>query len=177
MPLYEYYCQDCYGVFELLKPVREAAHPQPCPECDADAPRVISSFEAYVFRDGYPRRLPDRGTYWHLGKEVSEPVNKPAPPNAHPEVLAKTRAPEGPPTAEELDQYRQLAKAYQERQQRDIDDGRRPAVDEDMERKLGKFTDRVRKTAGRARLKRRRQPNVKSTAKTITGKHERTKKT
>ena len=25
-------------------------------------------------REGYPRAIPDRGTYWHLGKEVKRPV-------------------------------------------------------------------------------------------------------
>jgi hypothetical protein len=30
----------------------------------------MSSFTAFTFREGYPRRLPDRGTYWHMGKEV-----------------------------------------------------------------------------------------------------------
>jgi hypothetical protein len=25
---------------------------------------------ALTYRDGYPRRIPDKGTYWHLGKEV-----------------------------------------------------------------------------------------------------------
>jgi hypothetical protein len=30
----------------------------------------VSSFTAFTYRDGYPRRIPDKGTYWHLGKEV-----------------------------------------------------------------------------------------------------------
>jgi len=30
----------------------------------------MSSFMAFTYRDGYPRRIPDKGTYWHLGKEV-----------------------------------------------------------------------------------------------------------
>jgi hypothetical protein len=30
----------------------------------------MSSFRAFTYRDGYPRRIPDKGTYWHLGKEV-----------------------------------------------------------------------------------------------------------
>jgi hypothetical protein len=30
----------------------------------------MSSFAAFTFRDGYPRRIPDKGTYWHMGKEV-----------------------------------------------------------------------------------------------------------
>ncbi len=70
MPLYEYYCQDCDGVYEAMRPIREASLPVPCPQCNRDGQRMMSSFAAFTFRDGYPRRLPDRGTYWHMGKEV-----------------------------------------------------------------------------------------------------------
>ena len=70
MPLYEYYCQHCNGVFEALRPISEAALPAPCPACQRDGQRIMSSFMALTYRDGYPRRIPDKGTYWHLGKEV-----------------------------------------------------------------------------------------------------------
>jgi len=70
MPLYEYYCQHCNGVFEALRPIREATLPVPCPACQREGQRVMSSFTAFTYRDGYPRRIPDKGTYWHLGKEV-----------------------------------------------------------------------------------------------------------
>lgn len=70
MPLYEYYCQHCDGVFEALRPIGEAALPVPCPACQREGQRVMSSFTAFTYRDGYPRRIPDKGTYWHLGKEV-----------------------------------------------------------------------------------------------------------
>ncbi len=76
MPLYEFYCQPCNGVFEAIRPMREASLPVPCPQCDRDAQRIMSSFNAFTFRDGYPRRLPDRGTYWHLGKEVKQRVKR-----------------------------------------------------------------------------------------------------
>ena len=72
MPLYEYYCQSCNGIFESIRPMREASFPVPCPECNRDAPRIMSSFNAFTFRDGYPRRLPDKGTFWHMGKEVKK---------------------------------------------------------------------------------------------------------
>jgi hypothetical protein len=52
-----------------------------------------TSFNAFTFRDGYPRRIPDKGTYWHLGKEVKSPVTGPVRPNEHPEV----NKPEPPP--------------------------------------------------------------------------------
>jgi putative FmdB family regulatory protein len=72
MPLYEYYCDPCNGIFESIRPMREASLPVPCPECNRDAGRIMSSFNAFTFRDGYPRRLPDKGTFWHMGKEVKK---------------------------------------------------------------------------------------------------------
>jgi len=72
MPLYEYYCEPCNGIFERIRPMREASLPVPCPECNQDAGRIMSSFNAFTFRDGYPRRLPDKGTFWHMGKEVKQ---------------------------------------------------------------------------------------------------------
>lgn len=70
MPLYEYYCEPCHGIFEAIRQMREASQPVPCPECNRDGQRIMSSFNAFTFRDGYPRRIPDKGTYWHMGKEV-----------------------------------------------------------------------------------------------------------
>ena len=72
MPLYEFYCERCDGVFEAIRPMREASLPVPCPQCNRDGNRIMSSFSAFTFRDGYPRRLPDKGTYWHMGKEVKQ---------------------------------------------------------------------------------------------------------
>ncbi|GAB4331127.1 MAG: hypothetical protein Kow0010_16270 [Dehalococcoidia bacterium] len=86
MPLYEYYCQHCNGIFEELRPMREAADPVPCPQCYKDAERIMpTSFAAFTFRDGYPRRIPDDGTYYHLGKKVTKRITR-GRPNEHPEV-------------------------------------------------------------------------------------------
>ena len=87
MPLYEFLCEPCNGVFEALRPIREAAEPAPCPVCNHDGKRMMpSSFTAFTFRDGYPRRIPDKGTYWHLGKEVKNLVTGGVQPNEHPEI-------------------------------------------------------------------------------------------
>jgi putative FmdB family regulatory protein len=87
MPVYEYYCDRCDGIFEALRPMREAADPVPCPACERDGRRIMpTTFAAFTFREGYPRRLPDRGTYWHLGKEVRKPISGPVRPNEHPEI-------------------------------------------------------------------------------------------
>ena len=86
MPLYEYYCEPCNGIFEELRPIREASDPVPCPQCYKDAKRIMpTSFAAFTFREGYPRRIPEDGTYYHLGKKVSKLVTS-ARPNEHPEV-------------------------------------------------------------------------------------------
>lgn len=87
MPVYEYYCSHCDGIFEALRPMRESSDPVPCPECDRDGGRIMpTSFSAFTYREGYPRRLPDRGTYWHMEKEVKKRVSGPFRPFEHPEV-------------------------------------------------------------------------------------------
>lgn len=87
MPIYEYLCRPCEGIFEALRPMRESADPVPCPACDRDGERIMpTTFTAFTFRDGYPRRLPDKGTYWHLGKEVKTRISGPARPFEHPEL-------------------------------------------------------------------------------------------
>lgn len=104
MPLYEYYCEPCDGVFELLRPARESGRAQPCPQCDDDAKRIISrEWSAFIYRDGAPRRLPDTGGYWHLGKRVSKPLTGVVEGGGfrHPEVNPKE--PEKPLSAEELE--------------------------------------------------------------------------
>lgn len=87
MPVYEYYCDPCDGIFEALRPIRQAAESRPCPVCEQDGRRIMpTSFTAFTFRDGYPRKLPDRGTYWHLGKEVKKRNTGGMRPNEHPEI-------------------------------------------------------------------------------------------
>ena len=87
MPVYEYYCNHCDGIYEALRPMREASHPVPCPVCERDGQRIMpTSFAAFTFREGYARRLPDKGTYWHLGKEVKRRISGPFRPFEHPEI-------------------------------------------------------------------------------------------
>ena len=94
MPLYEYLCEPCNGIFEALRSIREASDPAPCPVCNRDGKRMMpSSFSAFTFRDGYPRRIPDKGTYWHLGKEVKHLITGATQPNEHPEINKPIPAP------------------------------------------------------------------------------------
>ena len=87
MPVYEYHCKHCDGVFEAILPIAKAADPAPCPICAKKAHRLPpSSFSAFTMREGYPRAIPDRGTYWHLEKEVKRPVTGSVRMNEHPEI-------------------------------------------------------------------------------------------
>lgn len=87
MPVYEYFCKHCDGIFEAIKQISQAAQPAPCPVCARKAQRVPpTSFSAFTMREGYPRAIPDRGTYYHLGKEVKRPITGPTRMNEHPEI-------------------------------------------------------------------------------------------
>ncbi len=87
MPVYEYLCKRCDGVFEAILPIARAAERAPCPVCAKKGHRLPpSSFSAFTMREGYPRAIPDRGTYWHLEKEVKRPVTGAVRMNEHPEI-------------------------------------------------------------------------------------------
>jgi putative FmdB family regulatory protein len=87
MPVYEFYCKHCDGVFDARRELKDASSPAPCPVCAKKAQRIPpTSFSAFVMRDGYPRAIPDRGTYYHLGKEVKNPIRGPVRMNEHPEI-------------------------------------------------------------------------------------------
>jgi putative FmdB family regulatory protein len=85
MPLYEFYCEDCHGIFEEIRQMSDASLPAPCPECSEEAPRIMSGFTAFTMREGYPRKIPDKGTYWHFGREVKKKAKR-MKGNTHPEL-------------------------------------------------------------------------------------------
>ncbi len=110
MPLYEYFCADCDGVFELLRPARQAQANQPCPECDTDAKRIVSKeFAAFIYREGYARRLPDDGSYYHYGKRVSAPISGPSDGFSHPELTRPE--PTATPSIEDIETFEVLQEA------------------------------------------------------------------
>ena len=120
MPVYEYYCQHCDGIFEVLRSMREASYPQPCPVCDRDGQRIMpTSFMAFTFRDGYPRRIPDRGTYWHLGKEVRAPARGPVRLNEHPEINKRPPPPKKTRGQLEVEKEKKLLQQKEEKRMRD----------------------------------------------------------
>jgi len=173
MPIYEYYCGDCHGVFELLRQAREASRPQPCPECDRESSRLMpTSLQLRTLRDGVPRRLPDRGTFWHLGKEVSAPIRESVPVGEHPELYAKKRGPERPPTVEELEAFEARHVQRLEEEAEAVASGRPPVRDLHEEQRVAKFVKRVRQTAGQQRVLRRKSANADTTPRTRSGAHQ-----
>lgn len=88
MPLYEFFCKHCDGVFETMRAISKASEAAPCPVCKRKAERIPpTSFSAFTMREGYPRAIPDRGTYWHLEQEVKQPLRGNFRPNEHPELV------------------------------------------------------------------------------------------
>lgn len=84
MPIYEYFCEACEKLFELLKPMSQAKDPTPCPACNAIAERLPpSGVGLYTMRDGYPRSVTDNGQpYGPVGEFTT---------GATPEMKAKAR--------------------------------------------------------------------------------------
>lgn len=154
MPVYEYYCSACNGVFELLRSVRQGADAQPCPDCDSASERLMpSTFSAFILRDGLPRRIPDRGTFWHLGQEVSRPVNEAALPFEHPDL---DKHPAVMPSAEEIEAFdHQLDRD----QQADSEAAGRGmfAIQPQREAARAQFVERLRATGTVNRLRPRKR--------------------
>ena len=142
MPLYEYFCGNCEGIFELLRPASAASHDQPCPQCDNDAKRIIShEFSAFIFRDGSPRRLPDDGGYMHLGKKVKNMITSSTDAYSHPEL--NPEPPPAPPSIEEIELYE-----AQQIQKNEIDPEFRGRVIDDAYRREQDIKKRMRQTRG-----------------------------
>ena len=119
MPVYEYFCKHCDGIFETLRPMREASDPAPCPVCDRDGGRIMpTSFNAFTFREGYARRLPDKGTYWHLGKEVKTKISGRVRPNEHPELNKPKPPPRRSRGEVEVEREKRQLRSKEERKMR-----------------------------------------------------------
>jgi putative FmdB family regulatory protein len=115
MPVYEYFCEHCDGIFEALRPIARASESAPCIQCERDAQRIMpTSFTAFTLREGYARRLPDKGTYWHLEKEVKKKVKGPFRPFEHPELTP----PKAPPRKSKGEV--QIAREKRQEQQKEL---------------------------------------------------------
>ena len=173
MPVYEYYCGNCHGVFEQLQPVRRASDPQPCPECDGESQRLMpTSVNSFVVRDGIPRRIPDTGKFWHHEQVVDRPVNTTVELGEHPDLYEKKYGPEKPITVEDEEQFaEQMMQTIQRNAEIEESGGLVP--NNQYEQHLAtQFLERKRKTANQARNARLKNPNSKVTPRTISGKHE-----
>lgn len=142
MPLYEYFCADCNGVFELLRPAKQAQIDQPCPECDADAKRIMSKqFATFVYRDGYARRIPDDGSYYHFGQKVSKAITHSADGYSHPELADAPRV--DAPGIEDIEQYELLQEIKQK-----VGNDERPQLLNDVARKEETIKQQMRRSKG-----------------------------
>ena len=128
MPVYEYYCKSCDGVFEAMGAIARASEPSPCPVCAKKAQRIPpTSFSAFTMREGYPRAIPDRGTYWHLEKEVKKPISGPVRINEHPEL--NPPRPKRKKSKGELSEIADRESAKAKEQKKMLDSGVRPVVE------------------------------------------------
>jgi putative FmdB family regulatory protein len=149
MPVYEYFCSSCDGVFELLRPVREASQDQPCVQCDRDAKRIMSrEFAAFTFREGWPRRLPDDGSYWHFEQKVSSPINGPSYQGVTHPGLDPSGSHLQAPTLEEIEHWEQELSARRE-VEGEIDG---TIINTDFEREKAAFAERLSATRGTRRV-------------------------
>ncbi len=172
MPVYEYYCEHCHGVFEQLLPVRRASEAQPCPECDGESRRLMpTTVNSFVVRHGIPRRIPDTGKFWHHEQVVDRPVNTTVEMGEHPDLYYQKFGPERPPTVEEEEQFAdQMVQHLQQRQEIEESGGLVP--NNQYEQHLAsQFLERKAKTAPQAKAARLKNPNSKVTPRTVTGKH------
>jgi hypothetical protein len=88
-----------------------------------------TSFTAFTMREGLARQIPDRGTYWHLGKEVKHQNTGGVPAFEHPELYKP--APPLEPTAGERDDIAELDKLKKRHGEMLKDSGERPSVGQD----------------------------------------------
>jgi putative FmdB family regulatory protein len=129
MPLYEYYCSGCGGIFEALRSLRESSEPASCPLCDRESKRIMpTSFTAFSVREGLPRQLPDRGT-WHLGKEVKEMNTGVVPAFEHSELYSPVPKKElGPGDQDDIGELDHLKRRHAQMLEAS---GERPSVGRD----------------------------------------------
>jgi putative FmdB family regulatory protein len=167
MPMYEYYCSGCNGVFELLRPVREASYPQPCPVCDTDSRRLMpTDFAAFVVREGLPRRIPDTGKYWTREglsdfAETGDAYQQP-PGGA---AWAKGFA-----TSEDDDKEEIRQRIMRQQEEINNDRGGIPEIDADLGQQMADYQQKVVNTQ-LLKKKLKRPTNNEVTPRTRTGSH------
>lgn len=104
MPIYEYQCPKCGNIFEEWAKASESHKEEPCPQCGALSPRIISrtSFVLkgdgwYVSDYGYRKGITEDGG---AGAAVPAPSTPTAPAKQGEKALAKADAKPASPKKE-----------------------------------------------------------------------------
>ena len=107
MPIYEYQCPRCGNIFEEWAKASEAHKEEPCPQCGALSPRIISrtSFVLkgdgwYVSDYGYRKGITEDGG---AGASVPAPGKPTTPATQGEKALARTDAPKAETPAPKTD--------------------------------------------------------------------------
>ncbi len=167
MPVYEYFCDDCNGVFEMLRPVRESSVAQPCPVCDAASRRLMpTEFAAYVYREGLPRRIPDTGKYW-TAKGLSDKPET-GGPSVEEMGLTYPWARKGFATSEDDDKEEWRQQRMAEQRLENLESGRLPEVDTRLADESNTYLQRKINTA-RIKKKLKTPTNAEVTPRTRSG--------
>jgi hypothetical protein len=118
-------------VFEELHSMREASEPAACPLCDHDSQRIMpTSFAAFTFRDGMPRRIPDDFKYWHHdGRKVKNMNTGGVPMNEHPELYKPKPKPR--PTRHDIEVKKEVNYLKGRHAKMMVDSGLTPAIGQD----------------------------------------------
>jgi len=136
--------------------VRQAAIDQPCPECDTQSKRIVSrDFAAFTFRDGYPRRIPDDGSYYHMGQRVSRAITHSGDGYTHPELA--DHEPVRSPEVEEIEKFEALQEAKSREDKQIV--GR---IVDDTVREEARIRRRLKTTKGTPAQERAKQGALKA---------------
>lgn len=91
MPLYEYYCERCDGVFEALRSLEQSDAPSLCPECGERSERIMpTTFASMARKQGWVQRVP----FHHHGVRSDTPKRTIAPVKPKPAMARKSKAKE-----------------------------------------------------------------------------------
>ena len=94
MPLYEYYCDKCYKVFEALRSIKDSDQPATCPECGAASDRILpTTFSSMVRKGGWKQRAP-----FHQSGVRAEAEGKKTIARVKPKAAAKPASKAGRPS-------------------------------------------------------------------------------
>ena len=80
MPIYEYYCANCNGEFEVLRPASQSQDTAPCKTCGKPSQRQLSTFSFKSNTFTAPKLKP--ATKPMRSYDLETPLETPAEPAA-----------------------------------------------------------------------------------------------